>query len=127
MSTECPFCDLASRTIVTENETTVAFADGFAISPGHTLLVPRRHVASFFELTKAERGDLLALVDQVKAQLYPVHKPDGYNIGFNDGASAGQTVMHFHLHVIPRYQGDVADPRGGIRWIFPDKAVYWKD
>ncbi len=127
MSTECPFCDLASRTVLTENGTMIAIPDGFAISSGHTLLVPRRHVASFFELEWAERWDLVALLDEVKALLDAKHAPDAYNVGFNEGEAAGRTVPHFHLHVIPRFAGDVEDPRGGIRWVLAEKAKYWED
>lgn len=69
---------------------------------------------------------MLALLDEVRAGLDRECRPDGYNIGLNNGAAAGQTVMHVHMHLIPRYAGDAADPRGGVRWIFPDKAAYWK-
>jgi diadenosine tetraphosphate (Ap4A) HIT family hydrolase len=83
-------------------------------------------VASFFETTDEERQAMLKLLDQVKAMLDREHKPDGYNIGINNGAAAGQTVMHLHIHVIPRYAGDRPDPRGGVRWIIPEKAAYWE-
>ena len=99
--------------------------DGFPISPGHTLIVPKRHVASFFDLTPEERADLLALLDAAKADLDRELSPQGYNIGINDGAAAGQTVPHLHIHLIPRFAGDQEDPRGGIRWIIPEKADYW--
>ena len=99
--------------------------DGFPISPGHTLIVPKRHVASFFDLTPEERADLLALLDAAKADLDRELSPQGYNIGINDGAAAGQTVPHLHIHLIPRFPGDREDPRGGIRWIIPEKADYW--
>ena len=101
--------------------------DGFPISPGHTLIIPKRHVASFFELTPEERADLLELLDAAKADLDQEFSPDGYNIGVNDGAAAGQTIAHVHIHLIPRFAGDRSDPRGGVRWIFPDKADYWSD
>ena len=68
---------------------------------------------------------MMALLDEVRAVLGREHAPDGYNIGLNEGAAAGQTVMHVHLHLMPRYRGDRADPRGGVRWIFPDRAAYW--
>jgi diadenosine tetraphosphate (Ap4A) HIT family hydrolase len=83
-------------------------------------------VASFFETTEEERQAILKLLDEMKAILDREHKPDGYNIGINNGPAAGQTVMHLHMHLIPRYAGDTADARGGIRRIFPDKAAYWK-
>jgi diadenosine tetraphosphate (Ap4A) HIT family hydrolase len=90
-----------------------------------TLIISRRHVGSLFDLTPAERVDLLALLDQARADLEPSCRPDGYNVGINDGPAAGQTVPHLHIHLIPRYRGDQADPRGGVRWLFPDKADYW--
>jgi len=99
--------------------------DGFPISPGHTLIIPKRHLASFFELTNSERQALFDLLEQAKTDIDKEFSPAGYNIGINDGAAAGQTVPHLHIHLIPRYEGDVADPRGGVRWIFPDKADYW--
>ena len=99
--------------------------DGFPISPGHTLVIPNRHIGSFFELTPDERQSLLDLLDAAKLVLDSELKPDGYNIGINDGPSAGQTVPHLHIHLIPRYNGDQTDPRGGVRWIIPEKADYW--
>lgn len=123
--TTCPFCQIPSERIVLANELAFVIRDGYPISPGHTLVIPRRHVGSFFEITEAERGAMLQLLDQARNGLVPEFKPDGWNIGINDGASAGQTVPHLHLHLIPRYQGDREDPRGGVRWIIPEKADYW--
>jgi diadenosine tetraphosphate (Ap4A) HIT family hydrolase len=125
--TRCPFCNLAPERIELQNHSGLVIRDGYPISPGHTLVIPRRHVASFFEITHEERRDLLALLDQARAVLGPESSPDGYNIGINDGAAAGQTVPHLHIHLIPRYRGDCEDPRGGVRWLFPDKARYWED
>lgn len=125
MSKSCPFCTLPSERIIDANGAGVVIADGFPISPGHTLVIPRRHAASFFELDAGERADLLVLLDCAKARLDHYLRPAGYNIGINDGAAAGQTVPHLHIHLIPRYDGDQQDPRGGVRWIFPDKADYW--
>ena len=88
-------------------------------------MLPRRHAASFFELTGKERQAILELLDRTKAVLDKKYAPDGYNVGINDGVAAGQTVMHLHVHLIPRYKGDADDPRGGVRWIFPRKADYW--
>jgi diadenosine tetraphosphate (Ap4A) HIT family hydrolase len=123
--TTCPFCPPVASSPVGENGTCVAFRDAFPVSPGHTLIVPRRHVASFFALDAAEQADLLALLNAVVAELDGEFAPDGYNIGLNEGEAAGQTVKHIHLHVIPRRTGDAADPRGGIRWVLPRKADYW--
>ena len=99
--------------------------DGYPVSPGHSLIIPKRHVGSFFDATPPERAALLALLDKAKELVEETHKPDGYNIGINDGAAAGQTVPHLHIHLIPRYEGDQDDPRGGVRWVMPAKADYW--
>lgn len=123
----CPFCPPYGFDLWQESALSVAFRDGFPISPGHTLIIPRRHVASFFELQIDEKIDLLSVVENMKARLDYEFAPSGYNLGVNDGSSAGQTVAHVHLHLIPRYAGDQADPRGGVRLIFPEKARYWKD
>ncbi len=121
----CPFCTLASHRIIDGDPTGLVFRDAFPVSPGHTLVIPRRHVGSFFELTASERESLLVLLESAKRRLDEELKPNAYNIGINDGPAAGQTVPHVHIHLIPRYAGDVTDPRGGIRWIFPVKANYW--
>ncbi len=97
------------------------------MTEGHTLVVPERHVASLFDLDAEERADVWRLVDEVRAALLESHGPDGFNVGVNDGAAAGQTVWHAHVHVIPRYAGDVPDPRGGIRWVVPETASYWEE
>lgn len=88
-------------------------------------MIPLKHVASLFELSATEQADLWQLVAAVREQLQREFNPDGFNVGLNDGTAAGQTVMHAHIHVVPRYVGDVADPRGGVRWIIPEKADYW--
>jgi diadenosine tetraphosphate (Ap4A) HIT family hydrolase len=102
----CPFCTLSAGRIVLANELAVVIRDNFPVSPGHTLISPK-------------------LLDGAKLGLDAAFHPDGYNIGINDGEAAGQTVPHLHLHLIPRYAGDREDPRGGVRWIFPQKAKYW--
>lgn len=103
----------------------MSIMDGFPISRGHALIIPKRHIASLFDATSDEREALYDLLAQVKIELQEKYNPDGFNIGINEGAAAGQTVMHLHIHLIPRYSGDLPDPRGGVRWIFPDKAAYW--
>jgi diadenosine tetraphosphate (Ap4A) HIT family hydrolase len=123
----CPFCDNEELEIIKETKHLVAFRDKFPVCPGHTLVVPRRHVSSFFEMTDDEKGEIFQLVDIIKDGLEIEFRPDGYNIGWNDGAAAGQTVFHFHLHIIPRYEGDVEDPRGGVRWVVSSRAKYWDD
>ena len=97
------------------------------MSEGHTLIIPKRHVASWFEVSDREREDLFALLARAKTGLDQQTQPDAYNIGINDGKAAGQTVAHLHIHLIPRYDQDVEDPRGGVRWVKPDQAVYWTD
>lgn len=124
--TPCPFCSLDPLQLVAAHPLALAFRDRSPVSPGHSLVIPRRHVVSFFDCTAEERAAMLALLDEVRTGLDREYRPDGYNIGLNNGAAAGQTVMHVHMHLIPRYAGDAADPRGGVRWIFPDKAAYWK-
>jgi superfamily II DNA or RNA helicase/diadenosine tetraphosphate (Ap4A) HIT family hydrolase len=102
----------------------VACWDAYPVSPGHALVVPLRHVATWFEATAEERLEIVQAVDRAKEEIERRHAPDGYNIGINVGAAAGQTVFHLHVHVIPRYAGDVPDPRGGIRHVIPARANY---
>lgn len=123
----CPFCSLPAERIVDENADCIAIRDAYPISPGHTLIISKRHVGSVFDLSTAEVKSVFELLQRAKADLQAVHQPDGFNVGINDGRAAGQTVPHLHVHLIPRYLGDVADPRGGVRWIFPDKADYWSE
>ena len=112
--------------MVERNEHGLTVLDAYPVSPGHTLIIPHRHMGSFFELAPEERDGLLALLNQARATLEHSHpKPDGYNIGINDGSAAGQTVPHLHIHLIPRYAGDIEDPRGGVRWVMSEKARYW--
>ena len=121
----CPFCTLPQIRIIDTTSYGLVVRDAFPISPGHTLIIPKRHVGSFFDLSSEEREDLMSLLATAKANVEAECKPDGYNIGINDGPTAGQTVPHLHIHLIPRYKGDMPDPRGGVRWIIPDKADYW--
>jgi diadenosine tetraphosphate (Ap4A) HIT family hydrolase len=111
---------------VASNRLAFAIRDAFPVSPGHTLIVPRRLVATWFDASVDERAAIVELLDVVKQQLDAELHPDGYNVGFNAGEAAGQTVAHLHLHVIPRYRGDVEDPRGGIRHVMPGKGNYLK-
>ena len=121
----CPFCALPAERILILADEALVIRDAFPVSPGHTLVIPRRHIGSFFELSDAERTCMVELLARAKAELDLSFQPDGFNIGINDGAAAGQTVQHLHLHLIPRYRGDVPDPRGGVRWVMPGKAKYW--
>ena len=128
MTTEphCPFCQFDPANVLLENDLAFAFYDNFPVTLGHTLVVPKRHVASFFEITREEQAALFDLVGRVRELLLAERSPDAFNVGINDGVAAGQTVLHLHIHLIPRYAGDTEDPRGGVRWIMPVKAPYWK-
>ena len=122
---DCPFCNLSADRVLMETATTIAFLDGYPIAEGHTLVIPRRHVASVFDLTEHDQQQLWRQVASVRQLLAQRYRLDGFNIGVNDGGAAGQTVPHAHVHVIPRRKGDVPDPRGGVRWIMPGRARYW--
>jgi diadenosine tetraphosphate (Ap4A) HIT family hydrolase len=126
MKPPCPFCSLDPARIVAQDALVMSIRDTTPVSPGHTLILPKRHVASLFETTDGEQRALLRGLREAKLQLDRELKPDGYNVGINDGQAAGQTIAHLHIHLIPRYRGDRADPRGGVRWIFPEKAAYWE-
>lgn len=124
----CPFCALIQGgDLLAETGLAAAFFDGFPVSPGHVLVVPRRHEEDYFALTDEEQLALWRLVADVREQLLTLHGPDGFNLGVNAGAVAGQTIPHVHVHVIPRYEGDQPDARGGIRWVLPEHAPYWKE
>jgi diadenosine tetraphosphate (Ap4A) HIT family hydrolase len=122
----CPFCAIQSDRIWIETDHAIALPDAFPVVDGHTLVVPRKHVASIYQLPRSEQTAVWELVSEVRERLLTGLKPDGFNIGFNDGLAAGQTVQHAHVHVIPRREGDVPDPRGGIRWVVAENAPYWK-
>ena len=124
-SAQCPFCALPEARALFRNDSAIAFRDAYPVAPGHTLVIPARHVPSFFDTTSDERESMLDLLEAAKKQLQLEFGPAGYNIGINDGAAAGQTVDHLHIHLIPRYRGDRPDPRGGVRWVIPEKADYW--
>lgn len=116
------FLSLPTSVWVASNALAFAIRDRDPVSDGHTLVIPKRLVIDFFGTTEAERLALFSLVDEVKRALDASHRPDGYNVGFNAGSAAGQTVFHLHLHVIPRYRGDVEDPRGGVRHVIPSRG-----
>ena len=119
---DCVFCNLDKNQILFENELALAFFDGMPVSKGHTLIIPKRHSRNYFELTKEEILAIFELSQKVKEYLDKQYHPDGYNVGFNVDEAGGQSVMHAHMHVIPRYKGDAPNPRGGIR-----KVVIIKD
>ena len=118
----CPFCSEDDSII--KSELAYARFDKFPVNPGHVLVIPRRHVSSFFETSQAERQEMLNFVDEMKLILDRRYAPDGYNIGVNIGETSGQTVMHVHVHLIPRYKGDIPNPRGGVRGVIPSKQSY---
>ncbi len=123
----CPFCSIDPAKIIAGDALTMTVRDTLPVSPGHTLVLPRRHVASIFDATAEEVTALWQAVQTARSALLREFSPEGFNIGVNDGLASGQTILHLHIHIIPRYNGDMPDPRGGIRWIFPEKAKYWKD
>lgn len=118
----CLFCD--KKEYVFENDLAYAIFDGFPVSEGHMLIIPKRHVVDYFSLTDEELLALKSLSNICKEYLDKEYHPDGYNIGFNCGFFAGQSIMHCHMHIIPRYNGDVINPKGGIRHIIPGKGNY---
>jgi diadenosine tetraphosphate (Ap4A) HIT family hydrolase len=120
----CPFCSATADRVAFEGPLVRALWDAFPVSPGHLLVVPKRHVATWFDATEEERTAILKALDDAKALIDGQRGPDGYNIGINVGRAAGQTVFHLHVHLIPRYSGDVEDPRGGVRHVIPGKGNY---
>ncbi len=120
--TGCPFCSPADTLL--DHSLAFAVPDRYPASPGHTLIVLRRHVAAFFDTTPEEQQALLALLQAARRPIDARLAPQGYNIGVNVGTTAGQTIPHVHVHLIPRYAGDVADPRGGVRAVIPQRQLY---
>ncbi len=118
----CPFC--TAEGIVLRNELAYVRFDKYPVNPGHCLIIPFRHVADFFATTEEERWAMLALAEVAKQMVVRDFAPQGYNLGINVGEVAGQTVPHVHLHLIPRYSGDVDNPRGGVRGVIPARQSY---
>jgi len=125
---DCPFCKRlrAHEMLLASRPLAVGFADAFPVSPGHCLVIPRRHEPDFFALSREEQEAVWDIVWELRELLEAEHGTAAFNVGINAGAAAGQTVPHAHVHVIPRYPGDDPDPRGGVRWVLPDKARYWE-
>ena len=122
---DCIFCSLAPNRVVEETELSLAFRDAYPVSEGHTLIVPKRHVSSYFDLYQPELNDITRLLLALKARLLNEDPSiTGFNVGINDGVDAGQTINHCHVHLIPRREGDMPDPRGGVRGVIPDKQKY---
>ena len=120
----CIFCNTGGEKLVAENALAQAVLDTYPVSAGHTLIVPRRHARTIWELTDEEYAACFALVREARAIIAGRHRPDGFNVGVNCEQAAGQSVWHAHIHLIPRYKGDVPDPRGGVRNVIPHKAHY---
>ena len=118
----CLFCQ--PRGVVRQNALAYAVRDSFPVSPGHTLVIPFRHCASFFELTPEEMAACMALVAEERRAIQEEFAPDGYNVGVNVGRAAGQSILHVHIHLMPRYLGDHPHPQGGVRHVLPDQAHY---
>ncbi len=121
---DCKFCNIEKNRIVIKSEFSLAFYDKYPVNNGHVLVVPIKHTTSYFEMTAGEKIDMWNLVDKVKIFLEKKYNPDGYNVGIHIGEDAGQTVFHCHIHVSPRYKGDVDFPEGGVRGVIPNKQKY---
>ena len=125
IESSCIFCHLGEdKEIIAENDLAIAFYDGFPVNPGHALIIPKRHVANYFDLTAEECAAMQTLLKTVQTQVETRFHPDGYNIGVNVNAAAGQSIFHVHMHLIPRFLGDVEDPEGGVRGVIPSKQKY---
>ncbi len=122
----CVFCDylVKKEKVIFDNKLAFAIYDGFPVNKGHMLIMPKRHVESFFDLTSDEKLAIDDLITRTKAFIDESYKPDAYNLGINEGVYAGQSILHCHLHIIPRYIGDVSNPRGGVRGVIPAKQNY---
>jgi diadenosine tetraphosphate (Ap4A) HIT family hydrolase len=121
---KCPFCNPPADEIVVRNDLCYARWDAFPVSKCHLLVIPFRHTPDFFSMTDDEKRATVGLIGECKKTIEEKSQPNGYNIGFNVGEAGGQTVMHCHCHVIPRYAGDVENPRGGVRGVVPGKRGY---
>lgn len=120
----CIFCNISQDRIIAENDLCFAILDGFPVSEGHALIIPKRHVADYFSLTEDEVIAMQQMMRELKVKFDAELSPDGYNVGINVNEAAGQTVFHVHMHLIPRYKGDVENPKGGVRGVIPNKQKY---
>lgn len=119
---KCPFCDI--NNYVFEDEEVFAIYDKYPVTKGHLLIITKRHITSFFDTTLKEKKEIYKMLESLKIFLIDKYDPDGFNIGINEGKAAGQTVEHLHIHLIPRYRGDVENPQGGIRGVIPERKIY---
>jgi diadenosine tetraphosphate (Ap4A) HIT family hydrolase len=121
---ECPFCNVKNSEIILESKHSFAIYDRFPVNAGHILIIPKQHNPNYFSLTQEEKNDVWKLVDKASSLLSKKFSPSGFNIGININKSAGQTIPHVHVHIIPRYKNDVDDPTGGVRGVIPSKQKY---
>jgi diadenosine tetraphosphate (Ap4A) HIT family hydrolase len=124
---DCPFCNPDPDRVFHESGLVIGLWDRYPVSPGHALLIPRNHVANWFDADPATQLALISALPMAREAISKHHSPDGFNIGINAGKAAGQTIFHLHVHLIPRYKGDQEDPRGGVRHVMSDKANYLDD
>lgn len=120
----CPFCGIEQCKIIREGKYSITLLDNYPVSKGHSLIIPKRHIECWFDLEQHEQMEIIGGVEQRKFDLDRMFRPHGYNIGVNCGEAAGQTIFHAHVHIIPRYFGDVVNPRGGVRCVIPNKSSY---
>ena len=120
---DCIFCNMFEDRIY-ESELLYAMYDKYPVSKGHVLIIPKEHIKTFFDADVLLRKDINTALFKIKDMLDEKYNPDGYNIGINNGEVAGQTIFHLHIHLIPRYKGDVDDPTGGVRGVIPSKQKY---
>ncbi len=120
----CIFCKIDSSRVVAQNQFAFAIEDAYPVNPGHLLVITKRHTATWWDASSDEQHAILALIDELKSKLDAKLAPHGYNVGFNAGKAAGQTVMHLHVHLIPRFEGDMDDPTGGVRHVIPERGNY---
>ena len=120
----CPFCNINHDQIVKKNKFSFAIYDKYPVNKGHLLIISKKHIEDYFTANEEIKEAIFELMERCKTFLDKKYDPDGYNIGLNCGKEAGQTIMHLHLHLIPRYEGDIEDPTGGVRGVIPEKRVY---
>ena len=121
----CFFCSIPEEKIIKKYEHWIIIRDGFPITKDHTLIIPKKHIAKCEQLNVFQWTELFYVINDVVSQLKKDIGMIDFNVGINDGPLAGQTIKHLHVHIIPRFEGDCEDPRGGVRWIMPEKANYW--
>ncbi len=121
---DCSFCHLAEARVIWSSDLVCVIRDDYPVSQGHTLIIPHEHVATYFDASAITKAAIWDAIEAVKTDLDATFSPDGYNIGINSGEAAGQTIMHLHVHLIPRYTEDTDDPRGGVRGVIPGKQKY---